>query len=261
MPAEATAYTDARPLQVRVADDVRAKIEAGEYAPGEQLPTLHDMASKYLCSMAVVRKALDLLRQQGLVVSRQGKGSFVRERPNVVRHNMNRYARSNWQGKSKTTILAAESKAQDIKATRVIRDLAEVRPPEAVVDRLKTEPNERVWARRRTVFLDGRPSQLADSYYPLEVADGTALQEEETGPGGDFARLDDAGHTPSRIREEWTTRMPTGPESSALQLPEGTPVVDFIRTMFDQNYRPIEVMLSVIAGDTVSFCYEFPVPD
>ncbi len=261
MTTDAASYTDARPLQVRVADDVRAKIEAGEYAPGAQLPTLHDMAAKYLCSMAVVRKALDLLRQQGLVVSRQGKGSFVRQRPNVVRHGTERYARSRWQGGAATTIVAAESEAQEIKATRIIRDLAEVSPPDSVVGRLHIEPNERVWVRKRTIFLDGRPSQLADSYYPRNVAHGTALQDEETGPGGDFARLDDSGHTPSNIREEWVARMPTSPESRALQLPEGTPVIDFIRTIFDQDHRPVEVMLSVIAGDTVSFCYEFPVPD
>lgn len=255
------AYSDARPLQVRLSDDIRIKIETGEYTPGQKLPTLREIADEYACSIASVRKAVDLLRQQGLVVSRQGKGSFVRERPSSVRHSMERSARSNWRGPSKTTILSAESVRQDIRATRIIRDLAEVRPPKAVLDRLGTSPNERVWTRKRTVFLNGRPSQLADSYYPLDIANGTTLQEEETGPGGDFARLDEAGHTPSRIREEWTARMPTTPESSLLQLPDGTPVIDFTRTIFDQHDQPIEVMLSVIAGDTVSFCYEFPVPD
>lgn len=257
----ALSYTDARPLQVRVSDEIRARIESGYYAPGQQLPTLEQLAAANMCSLAVIRKALDLLRQQGLVVTLQGKGSFVRERPNLVRHSMERYARSRWQGKNGGTILGSEATAQGKKATRIIRELGEVTAPDAVAERLDIELNTRVWTRKRTTFLEGRPNQLADSYYPLDVAQGTALTQEETGPGGDFARLDDAGYTPSRIREEWHARMPTGPETAALRLPEGTPVVDFTRTIFDQNDRPVEVMLSVIAGDTASFLYEFPVPD
>src|ERR1039458_1559146 len=63
-----TGPTDARPLQVRIADDIRAKIETGEYAPGQQLPTFDDLAATYLCSLAVIRKSADLLKQQGLLI-------------------------------------------------------------------------------------------------------------------------------------------------------------------------------------------------
>jgi len=55
--------------------------------------------------------------------------------------------------------------------------------------------------------------------------------------------------------------MPTATEAAQLQLPPGTPVLDFIRTIFDQGGRPVEVMLSVIAADTASFVYDFPIPD
>ncbi len=55
--------------------------------------------------------------------------------------------------------------------------------------------------------------------------------------------------------------MPTGPESVALKLPEGTPVVELIRTAIDVSGEPVEVMLAIIAGDMITFDYEFPVPD
>ncbi|NUS73444.1 MAG: GntR family transcriptional regulator [Corynebacteriales bacterium] len=261
MNSDQLGYTDARPLQVRVSDEIRASIENGELEPGQQLPTLEELARDYLCSLAVVRKALDLLRQQGLVITRQGKGSYVRKRPSLARHSMERYAKSRWQGKEASTILDAEAKSQGKKATRIIRELGKVAAPTKVAEGLNLEKGATVWTRKRTTFLDGRPNQLADSYYPLEIAEGTALTAEETGPGGDFARLDDAGHTPTRIREEWHVRMPTGPEAGALRLPPGTPVIDFARTILDQDDRPVEVMLSVIAGDTASFVYEFRVPD
>ena len=55
--------------------------------------------------------------------------------------------------------------------------------------------------------------------------------------------------------------MPTGPESFSLELPEGTPVAELARTTYDEQNHPIEVMLAVIAGDMVTFDYEFPVPE
>src|SRR6266566_666022 len=91
-----TGPTDARALQVRIADDIRAKIETGEYPPASQLPTYDELAARYHCSVAATRRAIDLLKQQGLVITVQGKGSFVRERPRARRHGIDRYSRSRW---------------------------------------------------------------------------------------------------------------------------------------------------------------------
>ena len=257
--SSASGYTDARPLQVRVADDIRLKIESGDYPPGHKLPTLDELAETYQCSLAVIRRALDLLRHQGLVVTIHGKGSFVRERPKARRHGIDRYQRSRWR--SGKAILTAEAELQGHTAGQVIRELAEVPAPPAVAERLGIEPGTLVWVRRRTTLIDGRPNQLADSYYELDVVEGTLIRQENTGPGGGYARLEEAGYLLDRIREEWSVRMPTGPESVALRLPAGTPVVDLIRTTYDTTGRAVEVMLATIAGDMVTFDYEFPIPD
>jgi GntR family transcriptional regulator len=124
-----------------------------------------------------------------------------------------------------------------------------------------------VWVRRRTTttttttVVDGRPHQLADSYYPLDLAVGTLLTEENSGPGGGFVRLDEAGDPLAEISEEWSARMPTSPESVSLQLPGGTPVIDLTRTVYDSKGRTVEVMLAVIAADTARMFYRFPIPD
>lgn len=255
-----TGPTDARPLQVRVADDVRAKIESGLLQPGTRLPTLDQMARDYLCSVAVTRKAIDLLKQQGLVVTMQGKGAFVRERPKARRAGIGRYSRSTWlAGKP---LHAAEAEQQGHTAGQVLRELAEVDAPSAVADRLGITLGTPVFVRRRLTMVDGRPDQLADSYYDLDVVSrAPRIREENTGPGGGFARLEEAGFHLAEISEEWTARMPTGPEMSVLHLPAGTPVLDLIRTTYDSTGRPVEMMLAVIAGDMVSMAYRFPIPD
>jgi GntR family transcriptional regulator len=130
-----------------------------------------------------------------------------------------------------------------------------------VAERFGIPEGTPVWVRRRTTLIDARPNQLADSYYELAVVYGTRIMEEETGPGGGFARLEETGIRLDRISEELAARMPTGPEVATLQLPPGTPVIELTRTTFDTTGKAVEVMLSVLAADMASFCYDFPIPD
>jgi GntR family transcriptional regulator len=256
-----TGPTDARAIYVRIADDLRAQIETRRLVPGAQLPTIPELATSYVCSQQSARQALDLLRQQGLIITRHGKGSFVREHPVVRRHGRDRYSRSRWQTHG-TLILIAEAAEQGYTATQLIREIVDAPAPEAVADRLNIPAGEMVLVRRRTTLINGRPNQLADSYYPADIAGKVPqLRQEETGPGGGFARLEDAGYKLATIREEVTVRMPTGPESVALALPEGTPVAVLTRTTKDQSGRPVEVMLAIIAGDMIAFDDEFPIPE
>lgn len=260
MDLEDLAPDDMRPLHHRVADAIRRAIDAGVLPPGARVPGENTLMPRYGIARWTAREALATLASEGRITKIPKVGTYVRERPRLRRHGLERYSRSRWQTPDSTTILGAEAASQEQEATREVRELGQVSAPERVALRLNLPPRTMVWARKRTTFLDGHPSQLADSYYPFDVVQGTALMELETGPGGDFARLDGAGHTPSRIREEWHARMPVEPETSLLRLPIGTPVVDFVRTIFDQQDRPVEVMLSTIAADTASFVYDFPVP-
>lgn len=69
---------DPRPAYVQIADDLRTAIQKGEIAPGNQLPSTTDLTERYGVARMTVRSALRLLRDEGLVVARQGTGVFVR---------------------------------------------------------------------------------------------------------------------------------------------------------------------------------------
>ncbi len=62
-----------------VFDRMLRSIKSGAYAADERLPTEHDLAAEFQVSRPVVREALRKLRDQGLIYSRQGAGSFVRQ--------------------------------------------------------------------------------------------------------------------------------------------------------------------------------------
>ena len=71
---------DSRPPYIQVANVLRAAILTKKFAPGEQLPSGPELASTYGVARATVQSALRVLREEGLIVSRQGSGVFVRER-------------------------------------------------------------------------------------------------------------------------------------------------------------------------------------
>lgn len=239
-----------------IARNLREAVTQGRYPPGSRLPGESTLMQQHGVARMTVRTALAMLQNEGLTVSHQGRGVFVRERRPMQRHGTERYARSRWQ----TGILGAEAESQDRRASRVIRMIATVPAPEKIAERLAVAAATPVWTRQRIISLEDHPIQVADSYYPLDVVERTKLRETEPG-SSDFAQLDAVGHTPTRIREEWLARMPSPEETSTLDLLPGTPALEFVRTIFDQTGRAVEVMLSLIAADSAQMVYEFPVPD
>lgn len=71
---------DPRPPFQQVANVLRAAIKTRRFEPGEQLPSLNELSKTYGVSLMTVQKAIAVLRDEGLIISRQGKGSFVRQR-------------------------------------------------------------------------------------------------------------------------------------------------------------------------------------
>jgi GntR family transcriptional regulator len=67
----------------RIVDDLRGEILAGGLAPGGRLPSEHELALRYGTSRPTVRRAIALLKAEGLVVTEQGRGAFVRPEPHV----------------------------------------------------------------------------------------------------------------------------------------------------------------------------------
>lgn len=71
---------DPRPPYQQVANNLRAAILTRKFAPGEKLPSGPDLSKRYGVARMTIQQAIRILRDEGLVVSRQGSGVFVRER-------------------------------------------------------------------------------------------------------------------------------------------------------------------------------------
>ncbi len=244
---------------MRIADAIRARIQSGEYPPGAKLPGLPALAETYSASPVTVRLALARLRQEGLIMSQQGVGNFVRATPPVRRLGIGRYSRSVWGGSNPQPLLAAEAGRQG-RAAEQATEAGQVPAPAFVSERLPgiTE-GDLVHVRRRTTSIDGVINQSVDSYFTLATADRNPALLTGQGAGGHIARIS-AISPVLEIQEEITARMPASPESARLQIPEGTPVLDVIRT-YHTAEGPLDVARFVIRADMAVFDYRFTVPD
>ncbi|GAA0734666.1 GntR family transcriptional regulator [Dactylosporangium roseum] len=68
-------------LYQRVADALREQIQQGAYQPGQFLPKESELVVRYAVSLMTLRRALAVLREEGLIVTRRGIPSFVRQQP------------------------------------------------------------------------------------------------------------------------------------------------------------------------------------
>ncbi|MEU4345434.1 winged helix-turn-helix domain-containing protein [Nocardia sp. NPDC023852] len=66
-----------KPRYALIADDIRAKINRGDYAPGDQLPTKAQLMEQWNAALNTVARAINELRDEGLVETFHGVGSFV----------------------------------------------------------------------------------------------------------------------------------------------------------------------------------------
>lgn len=247
-----------RPVYQQIADDLRAQIKQQTLTAGQKLPSERELMEQYDTARATIRQALRVLTAEGLVDAQRGVGVFVRERGPIRRMAIDRFSRKHrHEGRA---ALAHEAESQNLTWSQDMLELGEVPAPAQVAARLGIEEGEPAFVRRRLMHIDGVPTQYADSYFLTDMVRGTQITEQNSGPGGVYARLEEHGHTLTRIVEELAFRMPTPEEARGLHLGSGVPVIDLTRTAYADD-QPVEVFIAVMAGDKHTFIYEFAAPD
>ena len=248
--------TSDRAVFRQIADHIGAEVDGGRLREGDQIPSESQLVDHYGVTRMTVRQALQLLRAEGLLVAEHGRGVFVRSRLPVLRLASGRLSQAGREAGSGA--FASEMLRAGKTPRQEIREISEIKPPAFVAERLKLDARSRVLVRRRRMFADNVPLQLADSYIPVSIARGTALYEEDSGPGGTYARIEDQGHRLVRATEELTAQSSVAEERRLLDLGAGIPVVRLIRTAFDSEGRAVEVFDSVVAAESHIFMYDIP---
>ncbi|MER7989440.1 UTRA domain-containing protein [Streptomyces noursei] len=135
--------------------------------------------------------------------------------------------------------------------------VTEASAPAAIAAVLGIEPSEPACVRSRRFVVEGKPVLLATSFLAADLVAGSVITQEDTGPGGIYARLAELGHKPVHFREEVRCRMPSREEANQLSLGSGTPVIVIARTAFAEGGRAVEVNEMIL--DSAVYVLEYDI--
>jgi len=241
----------------QIAEDLRRRIQAGEFSPGDRLPSETQLMAEYgTKSKNVLKNARALLEADGVIVSEHGRGVFVRRFKRYDRHGSRRHLRS--RRPTGTSPTQAETQAQNIERTLDLLAVETLPAPADIAGHLNVEPGTPLTCRRHLISLDGDPAQTAVSYFVAAVVEGTRIARMESIPGGVHAELAAVlGASLTQAEEILVARMPTQAEKEILALLPGTPVVELTRIIHAGD-RPVEVTKFLFDGSWHRFVYNVP---
>ena len=74
---------DRRPMYLQITEQIRRRIATGDWPAGHELPSIRALAADTQVSVITIKRAYSDLEREGVIVTRQGKGTFVAERPDL----------------------------------------------------------------------------------------------------------------------------------------------------------------------------------
>ncbi len=77
------AQADPRPMYLQIIEQIRHRVAVGDWAPGQELPSIRALAVELRVSVITVKRAYSELEHAGVIVTRQGRGTFVAEDPQL----------------------------------------------------------------------------------------------------------------------------------------------------------------------------------
>jgi GntR family transcriptional regulator len=238
----------AGPKYQDIADRLRVQIGSGALAPGQRLPSEPDLAAEYDASRNTVRLAIALLINQGLVVSRQGLGTYVLEPTKPFTALLSRIHAAP-SGQHASQALPVVSPAED--ESEMVRLIVETGPASpSVAEKLDVAPGDPVVIRRSQYFIGDVPWQLINSYYANDLAKGTALEQAGEIEAGSIGLLSELGYPQQGFVDEIGARMPNAREFDFFKLASGTPVIVVTRTSYSTD-RPIRLTRYIYRADRV----------
>lgn len=248
--------SDDRAPYRQIADKLRAVIDRGDLVAGDKLPSEARLMEHYEVARMTVRQAIQELRSEGRVVAEQGRGVFVRQPVQVRRLASERFARRHREAGLAAFGVEAEKTGFTPRVDQL--EVSTAGAPGEIRDRLRIGDGENVVIRSRRYLADGQPVETAVSYLPASIAAGSPIVDDDTGPGGIYARLEELGHELDHFTEEVSARMPTVDERRRLQLTDGVPVIVVLRTAYDTTGRPVEVCDTLKAAPAYVLEYDIP---
>jgi DNA-binding GntR family transcriptional regulator len=252
------------PVYLKVLEDLRMRIREGVLEPGARVPSRNAIIARYRVGETAAKHALAVLATEGLIEARAGSGSYVRKPPAArhLEHDRLHFPGSPF-GVGESAARPDDMLIADSPAARYVaweHYSEHIAPPADVARRLGGAPAAAlVTATRYLMTADGQPVQLAISYEPAGLTEGTAVALPEQGPyagRGVIERMLSIGIEVDEVLEEVSVRTCLLAEAAALAMPAGSAVIAIERTHLSGT-QPVETADIVIPADRFRIRYRF----
>jgi DNA-binding GntR family transcriptional regulator len=256
------------PVYLRVLEDLRMRIREGVLEPGARVPSRNAIIARYGVGETAAKHALQVLATEGLIEARAGSGSYVRRTPAArhLEHDRLHFPGSPF-GIGESASPADGMLISDRPTARYVtweHHSEHMAPPAAVARRLGSGAAAAalVTATRYLMSADGQPVQLATSYEPTGLTEGTAVALPEQGPyagRGVIERMRSIGIEVDQVLEELSVRTCLLAEAAALAIPAGSAVIAIERTHLSGG-QPVETADLVVPAEKYLLRFRFAVP-
>lgn len=226
------------PLYQQMSDNLKRKIESGELKENDRLKTEQELSAEYNVSRITVRKAIEILVEEGLIVKKQGIGTFIAARK--LNRVMDR------------VLSFSEQCERDghVPSTELI-SVEWIKPDPGVVAQLRMEDEEKVLRIVRVRKSDGEPVMLEYNYYPEEyefLLSGNLL-------GSTYESIRSHGIIPVHAIKTVEICYANDMEKECLKVEKGQALLLHKDTVFQEDGTPIHFSKLIINPDRYRLTY------
>ena len=228
-PAEAASPAFS-PLYQQIKALMTRSLQAGEWRPGEAIASEVELAARFRVSQGTVRKAIDELATENLLVRRQGKGTFVATHAEEqVQYRFLRLVPEDGPGKP----VAAERRFLECRRVRANAEVARA---------LELKPGEPVIQARRVLIFNSRPVVLEDLWLPGALFKGLTAERLGDHRGALYALFEsEFGVRMIRAEEKLRAVAASEVDASLLAVAPGTPLLSVERRSLTYGDKPVEL--------------------
>lgn len=234
-PAPAHAVPAFAPLYLQIKALLERSLEAREWRPGEAIPSEIELAGRYGVSQGTVRKAIDALAADNLVVRKQGKGTFVATHTEE-RSSLFRFLRIR---RNDGGDVHPASRLLDVKRAKAGNDVARL---------LDLKPGDAVLVLRRVLDYDGEPVVLDEITLPAQLFRGLTKARYDAYRGSMYGFFETQfGVRMLKAQEKIRAVGADAATARVLGVQPGAPLLAVDRLTLTYGDRPVEVRRGLCA--------------
>ena len=228
-----------QPLYDQLVDILTDKIDH-EYRPGDMIPSERELSERYGLSRTTVRLALQELERLGLVVRQHGRGTFVADRSAQTTNLMQSYS------------FTEQMRALGREPETTILEFSEMEADKNLAEHMGLHIGDKVFKLKRLRSADNMPMMVERTYLPVRKF--LSLKRPMLEHRALYDVIEQDYHEKIRVaEEEFFASIARPADAHLLGIGEGSPVLDLVRTTYDEGNEIVEYTLSVARADQFKY--------